>query len=93
MAVDENGGEARTYAVDDDLILKVQHPNRVRPRTSLKKVQFFLDQQLNVDGVRVPHVIGGGLYEPTIEYTLMTRSLSPANIANIAMRANVRTKR
>jgi Ser/Thr protein kinase RdoA (MazF antagonist) len=73
MAVDENGGEARTYAIDDDLILKVQRPNRVRPRTSLKKERFFLDQLLNVDGVRVPRVIGGGLYEPSIEYTLMTR--------------------
>jgi hygromycin-B 7''-O-kinase len=70
--VDENGGEARTYALDDDLILKVQRPNRLRPRTSLSKERFFLEHLARVDGVQVPRVLGGGV-DNGIEYTLMTR--------------------
>ena len=35
VAVDELGGEARTYAIDDDLILKVQRPQRARLRRPL----------------------------------------------------------
>ncbi len=35
--VDESGGEARTYVIDDDIIFKTQPPHRLRPRTSLKK--------------------------------------------------------
>ena len=31
-AVDESGGEARTYSIDDDLILKVQRPQQLRAR-------------------------------------------------------------
>jgi hypothetical protein len=31
--VDESGGEARAYLVDDDKVLKVQRPHRLRPRT------------------------------------------------------------
>jgi hygromycin-B 7''-O-kinase len=72
-AVDEHGGEARTYAIDDDLTLKVQRPQQLRPRTSLAKERFVLRQLANVEGVRVPQVIGGGVAEPAIEYTLMTR--------------------
>ena len=40
--VDESGGEARTYALEDDFILKVQRPHRLRPRTSLEKKCFSL---------------------------------------------------
>lgn len=72
-AVDEHGGEARTYLIDDDLVLKVQRPQQVRPRTSLAKERFFLRQLTEVHGVRVPQVIAGGFAEPAIEYTLMTR--------------------
>lgn len=32
-AVDESGGEARTYAIDDGLILKVQRPQQLRARS------------------------------------------------------------
>jgi hypothetical protein len=35
--VDETGGEARVYVLDDQLMLKVQRPHRLRPRTSLEK--------------------------------------------------------
>jgi aminoglycoside phosphotransferase (APT) family kinase protein len=71
-AVEESGGEARTYLIDDDLILKVQRPQQRRPLTSLAKEVFFL-QQLEVIPVSVPHVIGHGRQEPDIEYTLLTR--------------------
>ncbi len=71
--VDETGGEARTYAIDDDLILKTQRPQQLRPSTSLRKEVLFLQQLEDVEGVRVPKVIGYGHPEPMVEYTLMTR--------------------
>lgn len=73
VTVDELGGEARTYAIDDDLILKVQRPQQLRARTSLAKERFLLQQLTGVEGVRVPKVIAGGVASPEIEYTLMTR--------------------
>lgn len=72
-AVDETGGEARTYSIDDAYILKTQRPHKLRPRTSLKKEVVFLQQLEGVEGLNVPKVIGYGHPEPLIEYTLMTR--------------------
>ena len=72
-SVDETGGEARTYAIDNHLIFKTQRPQQIRPRTSLKKEVLFLQQLEGVEGVNVPKVIGYGHPEPLIEYTLMTR--------------------
>ncbi len=72
-AVDETGGEARTYSIDDAYILKTQRPHKLRPRTSLKKEVVFLHQLEGVEGLTVPRVIGYGHPEPLIEYTLMTR--------------------
>ena len=72
-SVDETGGEARTYAIDNHLIFKTQRPQQLRPRTSLKKEVFFLQRLGGVEGVNVPKVIGYGHLEPLIEYTLMTR--------------------
>ncbi len=72
-AVDESGGEARSYAIDDTLILKTQRPPRLRPRTSLKKEVRFLQQLDGVAGVSVPRVLGYDHPEPGIEYTLLTR--------------------
>lgn len=72
-AVDETGGEARTYVIDDRLILKTQRPQQRRPRTSLRKEVVFLKQLEGVEGVNVPRFIGYGHPEPMIEYTLMTR--------------------
>jgi len=71
--VDETGGEARTYRIDDELIFKTQRPQQLRPRTSLKKEVFFLQQLEDIEGVHVPRVLGYGHPEPTLEYTLMTR--------------------
>jgi hygromycin-B 7''-O-kinase len=72
-AVDESGGEARTYAIDDDYIFKTQRPHRVRPRTSLEKEVFHLQQIASrAAEVRVPRVLGYGR-EGDVEYILMTR--------------------
>jgi aminoglycoside phosphotransferase (APT) family kinase protein len=71
--VDESGGEARTYAIDDGLILKTQRPQQLRPRTSLEREAFFLDQLAGVPDVNVPRVLGYGRDGQHIEYTLMTR--------------------
>lgn len=70
--VDESGGEARTYALDEDYILKVQRPHRLRPRTSLEKEVVFLNQLASDPLIRVPGVLGYSR-EEDIEYTVMTR--------------------
>jgi hygromycin-B 7''-O-kinase len=71
--VDETGGEARTYYLDENLLLKTQRPQQLRPRTSLQKEVVFLKQLEGVEGVSVPRFIGYGHPEPMLEYTLMTR--------------------
>jgi aminoglycoside phosphotransferase (APT) family kinase protein len=72
-AVDENGGEARTYKIDEMYLLKIQRPHQLRPRTSLEKEVFFLKQLEGVEGVNVPKVYGYGREGDRIEYTLMSR--------------------
>jgi len=70
--VDESGGEGRAYAVDNNVILKVQRPQQLRNSTSLEKEAFFLKQlELQTD-VSVPRVLGYGKYG-TVEYLCMTR--------------------
>jgi aminoglycoside phosphotransferase len=72
--VDETGGEARSYAVDENLIVKTQRPNRLRPRTSLAKEVFFLNQIAAWrPDLSVPRVLGYGHEGPLVEYTVMTR--------------------
>lgn len=88
VAVDEAGGEARTYMIaadDRDLVLKTQRPHRRRRRTSLEKEALFLRHLAAVPGepLPVPRVLGhGSVPVPAgsgdaamveIEYTLMTR--------------------
>jgi len=70
--VDESGGEARTYAIDEGIILKTQRPHRLRQRTSLEKEVVFLKQLSFDDRISVPRVLGHGR-EGDIEYTVMTR--------------------
>lgn len=81
-SVDESGGEARTYTIDDSWILKTQRPQQLRPRTSLEKEVFFLQQlAAETPELSVPRVVGhgrerttvGALDGVTVEYTLMTR--------------------
>lgn len=71
-AVDESGGEARAYAIDDGLILKTQRPQQVRPRTSLEKEAAFLLELAAFPEIRVPRVLGYGR-EGGVEYLCMTR--------------------
>lgn len=76
--VDESGGEARTYAIDGHLILKTQRPQQLRPRTSLRKEVFFLQQiATQAPELHVPRVLGHGVGHDAnggaVEYTLMTR--------------------
>jgi hygromycin-B 7''-O-kinase len=71
--VDESGGEARTYAIDTNLILKVQRPQQLRPRTSLEKEVFFLRQLEPIPDISVPRVLGYGRDSTLLEYTVMTR--------------------
>ncbi|HET8625817.1 MAG TPA: aminoglycoside phosphotransferase family protein [Thermomicrobiales bacterium] len=75
--VDESGGEARTYAVDagaEALILKVQRPQQLRPRTSLEKEVFFLRQlEALAPDLSVPRVRGHGRDSALLEYTVLTR--------------------
>jgi hygromycin-B 7''-O-kinase len=95
-AVDESGGEARTYTIDDALILKTQRPQQLRPRTSLQKEIVFLNHiATHAPDLRVPRVLGHGLHhDPTgdgvrIEYTLMTRM--PGNaMRHVALDASAR---
>src|SRR5215467_11678086 len=70
--VDETGGEARTYVLDDNFVLKVQRPHRLRLRTNLAKEAFFLNQLAAYPDVVVPHVLGYGRHD-NIEYIVMTR--------------------
>ena len=81
-AVDESGGEARTYVVDDTIILKTQRPHRLRPRTSLAKEVFFLNRLASEPRLNVPRVLGYGREGSTIEYTCMTR-LPGVALANV----------
>jgi hygromycin-B 7''-O-kinase len=71
-SIDETGGEARAYVLDDNLVLKVQRPHRRRPRTSLEKEAFFLHQLAAYPDIVVPHLLGYGRHE-NIDYIVMTR--------------------
>jgi len=70
--IDESGGEARSYAIDDDVMLKTQRPHRLRPRTSLTKEAAFLQHLAAFPEIPVPRVLGHGC-EGSIEYLCMTR--------------------
>src|SRR5437764_726684 len=71
--IDESGGEARTYAIDANLILKVQRPQQLRPRTSLAKEVFFLRQLESQPNISVPRALGYGRDSALLEYTVLTR--------------------
>jgi len=77
LSVDETGGEARSYLLDDGTIFKTQRPHRVRASTSIEKAVFFQRQLEGVDGINVPRVLGYGR-EGTIEYVCETRVLGIA---------------
>jgi aminoglycoside phosphotransferase (APT) family kinase protein len=81
LSVDESGGEARTYAVDDAVIVKVQRPQQLRTRTSLEREVVFLRHLAAVaPDLPVPRVLGYGREGPALEYTVLGR------IPGVAMR-------
>src|SRR5262249_26918990 len=73
-SIDESGGEARTYVVDEAVVLKVQRPQQVRVGTSLAREVFFLNQlAAAAPDLPVPPVLG---YDPgtnLLEYNIQTR--------------------
>lgn len=70
--VDETGGEARAYAVDEGVIVKTQRPHRLRARTSQEKEVLFLEQLARYPDIPVPRVLGYGR-DGGVEYTCLTR--------------------
>ena len=74
VGVDESGGEARTYAIDSDIILKVQRPQQLRTGTSLECEVLFLKHVEAVDSaISVPRVLGHARQGPLLQYTVLTR--------------------
>lgn len=72
--VDESGGEARTYVVDDAIVLKVQRPQQVRIGTSLAREVFFLNQlAASAPDLPVPRVLGYERETNLLEYNIQTR--------------------
>ena len=91
--VDETGGEARTYAVDEGVIVKTQRPHRLRARTSQEKEVLFLGQLARFPDIPVPRVLGYGR-EGGVEYTCLTRmpgvAVRRATLTGEARRAMLR---
>ena len=72
--VDESGGEARTYIVDEAIVLKVQRPQQVRVGTSLAREVFFLNQlAAAAPDLPVPRVLGYNRENNLLEYNIQTR--------------------
>jgi aminoglycoside phosphotransferase (APT) family kinase protein len=72
--VDESGGEARTYIVDEVIVLKVQRPQQVRVGTSLAREVFFLNQlAAAAPDLPVPRVLGYNRETNLLEYNIQTR--------------------
>jgi hygromycin-B 7''-O-kinase len=73
-SVDESGGEARTYVVDEGIVLKVQRPQQVRVGTSLAREVFFLNQlAAAAPDLPVPRVLGYARETNLLEYNIQTR--------------------
>lgn len=71
VSVDETGGEARTYLCGD-VVLKTQRPHRLRPRTSLEKETFILEEIDRQTTLPVPRVLGYGR-DGGVEYEILSR--------------------
>ena len=74
--IDESGGEARVYVVDDAVVVKTQRPPRLRPRTSLAKEAVLLGQLAGALEATVPTLFGYGRDEAPegmVEYLCMSR--------------------
>jgi hygromycin-B 7''-O-kinase len=74
--LDETGGEARAYLLTGDIVVKVQRPHRLRPRTSLEKEALILDLLATPMGAQVPQPLGYGradVVDGPVEYLVMSR--------------------
>jgi hygromycin-B 7''-O-kinase len=74
--VDESGGEARAYLIDDAIVVKTQRPHRLRPRTSLAKEAYVLDALTPALEGWIPRLLGYDKVETAqgpVEYICMTR--------------------
>jgi aminoglycoside phosphotransferase (APT) family kinase protein len=95
--VDESGGEARAYRVDDTIILKTQRPHRLRPRTSLAKEAYLLDLLAPRVGGLIPQLLGhdrADTDQGAVEYVCMTRvpgfAIQAVTVSSDARRALIR---
>ena len=71
--IDESGGEARTYIVDEAIVLKVQRPQQVRVGTSLAREVFFLNQlAAAAPDLPVPRILGYRRETHLLEYNIQT---------------------
>jgi aminoglycoside phosphotransferase (APT) family kinase protein len=80
-AVDESGGEARAYLVDEHAVVKTQRPHRVRPRTSLAKEAALLTYLSGPLAGCIPALYGYDRAETgqgPVEYLVMSRILGQA---------------
>jgi aminoglycoside phosphotransferase len=57
---------------DDDVVLKVQRPQQLRPRTSLEKEAFILHELERDQSIRVPRALGYGR-DGSVEYLVLSR--------------------
>ena len=88
--VDESGGEARTYFVDESIVLKVQRPQQVRVGTSLAREVFFLNQiGAAAPDLPVPRVLGYQRETNLLEYNIQTRMPGVA-YANATLKSEAR---
>ena len=74
--VDESGGEARVYLLDEDIVVKTQRPHRRRPCTSLRKEAEVLDLLAFSLSDRIPRLHGYGTAETemgAVEFLVMSR--------------------
>lgn len=87
--IDETGGEARAYVIDEGYIFKTQRPHRVRPNTSIEKAAFHQEIiEKEAPEVSIPHVLGYGR-EGDIDYVLETRMPGVA-VRNVVLEGDAR---
>ncbi len=80
-AVDESGGEARAYVLDAGVVVKVQRPHRLRPRTSLRKEARLLEALVPSLPGRIPMVFGYdavATHAGAVEFIVMSRVVGEA---------------
>jgi aminoglycoside phosphotransferase len=99
-AVDESGGEARAYLLDSDrsgvpdgVVVKVQRPHRLRPRTSLAKEAWLLAALARPLRGRIPALFGHAQVTTDVgpvEYLVMSRVPGRA-LRHVSISAGART--